>query len=122
MSRPRIHRATRKHEHDCRSNRNGPGHRAEATKKGKTGARSAHVATKKGKVAKKATPAKKAPKAKEEAKVEKPVAHEGSRKAEILALMQRPTGATLSDLMKATGWQVHSVRGFISERSERRWG
>ena len=32
----------------------------------------------------------------------------------IVKLLRRPSGASLAELQKATGWQAHSVRGFIS--------
>ena len=34
--------------------------------------------------------------------------------AQIVGLLQRQNGASIPELMKATGWQAHSVRGFIS--------
>src|SRR5258707_396736 len=43
-----------------------------------------------------------------------PPAREGSKKSEVLALLRREGGATLPELMTATGWQAHSVRGFLS--------
>ena len=37
-----------------------------------------------------------------------------SRTDTILALLKRPEGAGLDEIREATGWQAHSVRGFIS--------
>jgi len=41
-------------------------------------------------------------------------ARDGSKKAQVVALMQRADGATLTEVMTATGWQKHTVRGFVA--------
>lgn len=38
----------------------------------------------------------------------------GSKKAAAIKLMQRVGGASLAEMMKLTGWQKHTVRGFLS--------
>jgi len=84
-----------------------------AAKKAGVGARRAHVAPQKPKSGKKAAPAKKTPKARKGEKKGDSV-RGGSKTAKVLELLKRPGGVTSKELMKATGWQPHSVRGFLS--------
>jgi len=73
----------------------------------------------KSKSGKKTTPAKKAPKT-PTAKTPKPpkresgAPREGSKTAQVLAMLQRKNGATLSEIMDKMGWQKHTVRGFMA--------
>jgi hypothetical protein len=42
-----------------------------------------------------------------------------TKQAQVLALLKRSGGATLQHLMRTTGWQAHSVRGFIFKPKRR---
>jgi hypothetical protein len=64
----------------------------------------------------KASSAERRPKSQKAAKQAKSAAgaREGSKAAKVLSLLRRPEGASLKELMKATGWLAHSVSGFLS--------
>jgi hypothetical protein len=87
-----------------------------ATRKPSLAKPARHVAPAKAKSGKKASPAKKATKGAKSAKSPKKAmgARQGSKTAQVLDLLKRSGGATRKELMKATGWQAHSVRGFMS--------
>ena len=87
----------------------------EPPKKAKVAAPKPRVAPAKAKSANKTTPAKKGAKAAHKATAATAArVRPGSKTAKVLDLVKRSGGATLKQLMKATGWQAHSVRGFIS--------
>jgi hypothetical protein len=39
---------------------------------------------------------------------------EGSKKFDVIDLIRRSQDATLVEIMELTGWQAHTVRGFVS--------
>jgi hypothetical protein len=99
----------------------------------KKGASQKKGAPKGKKAAKTAAPkkeAKSAPKkaAKEKApaskKASKPAteSRDGSKKGIVIELLRRKDGATLAEIAKATDWQNHSIRGFISGQLTKKMG
>ena len=88
------------------------------TPKATAAKRARTVAPKKGKSGKKAIPPKKASKSAKKATG----ARDGSKAAKVLDLLKRAGGATAKELMKATGWQPHSIRGFLSGTVSKKMG
>jgi hypothetical protein len=89
-----------------------------SSKKGATRRKAApkcQPAVKDAKLQKETSRGKKAPKTAAQNVAPRPE----SKGAKILEMLRRAKGATLAELMKATDWQAHSVRGFISTAAKK---
>jgi hypothetical protein len=87
------------------------------------GAQASDIAPGQAAVANATTPTKKSRKAKKStdagtpsADAPKPEAgpREGSKTSQVVAMLQREQGATISEIMQTMGWQKHTVRGFMA--------
>jgi len=47
---------------------------------------------------------------------------QGTKQEKVLELLRRPEGATIAQLVKATGWQSHTVRGAMAGTFKKRLG
>jgi hypothetical protein len=51
-----------------------------------------------------------------------PVTREGTKQAALIGLLRRPEGATLGQMVEATGWQSHTVRGTLAGALKKKLG
>jgi Protein of unknown function (DUF3489) len=73
---------------------------------------------KKSAAAKNARPSRATPTAKAAPMKERPA----SKSNQILSLLRRKQGASLGEMQLASGWQSHSVRGYLSGTVKKRMG
>jgi Protein of unknown function (DUF3489) len=49
-------------------------------------------------------------------------AHSATKPTQLIEMLKHPSGATITEMMAATGWQQHSVRGFLAGTVKKKLG
>lgn len=71
----------------------------------------------------KARPKQEADQAPDDTGTAKPVSiRAGTKQAQIIAMLQRPEGASIAEIVEATSWQAHTTRGAISGALKKKLG
>jgi hypothetical protein len=52
----------------------------------------------------------------------RPRTRENSKQATVIQMLQRPEGATITQICSATGWQAHTVRGTFAGAFKKKLG
>lgn len=54
--------------------------------------------------------------------LQKGVVRSSTKAADVIRLLKRKRGASINELMETSGWQAHSVRGFLSGTCKKKMG
>ncbi len=57
-----------------------------------------------------------------DASTQPPRLRDGTKQAMLIALLKQPEGVTLAEIAEASGWQIHTIRGFMAGSLKKKLG